>query len=209
MTVVLHAYHYSVYAWIARLVLREKDVSHDHVEVNPFATNVPAEYLAMHPFRRVPTLVHDGFVLYETAAITRYIDEAFPGVALQPTAIRSRARLTQIIGVIDAYGYWPMVRQVYSHRVFRPRMGQQADEAEIESGIAASERAVQALEALAGDGGFLIDDRLSLADLHLAPMMAYFTAADEGCAVLARLPKLSNWWNMMRHRPALVATDPR
>jgi glutathione S-transferase len=88
-------------------------------------------------------------------------------------------------------------------------MGQQADEAEIESGIAASERAVQALEALAGDGGFLIDDRLSLADLHLAPMMAYFTAADEGCAVLSRLPKLSNWWNMMRHRPALVATDPR
>ncbi len=209
MTVVLHAYQYSVYAWIVRLVLREKNVAHEYVEVNPFARDVPADYLALHPFRRVPTLVHDGFVLYETAAITQYIDEAFPGAPLQPTETRSRARLTQIISVIDAYGYWPMVRQVFSHRVFRPRMGQQVDEAEIQSGIVASESTLRALEALAGDGDFLIDDRLSLADLHLAPMMAYFAAADEGGAVLARQPKLSHWWSMIQHRPAVVATDPR
>ena len=36
--------------------------------------------LALHPFGRVPAVVHDGFVLYETAAITRYI-----GVSIAPT----------------------------------------------------------------------------------------------------------------------------
>lgn len=208
MTVELHAYHYSVYSWIARLVLREKGVSHDYVEVNPFATDMPSEYLTKHPFRRVPTLVHDGFVLYETAAITRYIDETFTGAPLQPTGNRARARLTQIIGIIDAYGYWPMVRQVFSHRVFKPCTGQPADESEVRSGIVSSERVLGALEALAEGGGFLVADQLTLADLHLAPMMAYFNAAEEGRAVLARHPKLSVWWDSMSARAAFIATDP-
>ena len=208
MTVELHAYQYSVYSWIARLVLAEKGVGYDYFEVNPFAPDVSADYLAINPFRRVPTLVHDNFVLYETSAITRYVDETFAGIALQPVASRPRARMAQIIAVIDAYGYWPMVRQVYSHRVFRPRTGQTANEAEIGSGIVASERAVRALEALAGESQFLVGKQLSLADLHLAPMMAYFTAAEEGRAVLACHPKLSAWWELMRYRSTFAATEP-
>ena len=208
MTVELHAYRYSVYSWIARLVLAEKGVSYNYVEVNPFAADLPAGYREKHPFQRVPTLVHDDFVLYETTAITRYIDEAFPGIGLQPSTSRDRAREAQIIATIDAYGYWPMVRQVFSHRVFRPRTGQPADETEIRSGVIASERVVGALEALAGDGLYLVADRLTLADLHLAPMMAYFAAAEEGSAILARHRKLSAWWNLMRSRPAFAATDP-
>ena len=46
-------------------------------------------YLALNPFGRVPTLVHDGFVLYETTAITRYIDEAFGGTRCSPAMPRS------------------------------------------------------------------------------------------------------------------------
>jgi len=186
-----------------------KRVGYDYVEVNPFAPDVSPAYLAKHPFRRVPTLVHHDFVLYETAAITRYVDETFPGPALQPVAGQSRARMTQIICVVDAYGYWPMVRQVFSHRVFRVRTGQPPDENEITSGVAASARVLDALETLAGDGGFLVGDQLSLADLHLAPMMAYFTAAGEGRAMLARHPRLSAWWNLIRARPVLVETEPK
>jgi glutathione S-transferase len=208
MTVELHAYQYSVYSRIARFVLGEKGVSYHYVEVNPFALDVPAEYLTKHPFRRVPTLVHDGFVLYETAAITRYVDETFPGAALQPAGIRARARMAQIIAIIDAYGYWPMVRQVFSHRVFRPRAGQPVDENEIGSGILASARTIGALEALAEDGGYLVANQLTIADLHLAPMMACFVAAEEGRTVLERHRKLLALWNLMRSRPAFTATDP-
>ena len=95
-------------------------MAYERVEVNPFAPEVPASYLALHPFGRVPALVHDGFALYETGAIIRYIDRAFPGPALQPTEPRALARMDQMIGIVDAYAYWPMVRQVFSHRVFRP-----------------------------------------------------------------------------------------
>src|SRR5215469_14730203 len=166
MTVVLHGYQYSVYLRIARLTLAEKGVAYERVEVNPFAAEVPASYLAMHPFKRVPVLVHDDFVLYETGAITRYVDERFPGPRLQPEVPHDRARMTQIISVVDSYAYWPMVRQVFAHAVFRPRSGEPVVAEQIARGLEGSIRALGALEALAAEGDFLVGARLSLADLH-------------------------------------------
>jgi glutathione S-transferase len=201
MTLVLHGYRYSVYVRIARLVLAEKGVAYDQIEVNPFAPDVPASYLALHPFGRVPALVHDGFTLYETGAITRYIDRAFPGPALQPAGRQALARMDQIIGIVDAYAYWPLVRQVFSHRVFRPRSGQPGDEGEIARGLQASARVLAALEPLIGDG-------LTLADLHLGAMIAYFVQAPEGRQGLQQHPRLTEWWARLSARPSFAATEP-
>ena len=151
MSLVLHGYHYSVYLRIARPALAEKGVAYDRVEVNPFARDVPADYLALHPFGRVPTLVHDGFVLYETGAITRYIDRAFAGPALQPGSAAGLARMDQIIGIVDSYGYWPMVRQVFSHRVFRPRPAGRPTRRRDRAGLAGAAKVLAALEALASE----------------------------------------------------------
>jgi glutathione S-transferase len=104
MTVELHGYQYSVYTRIARMALEIKSVKYTRVEVDPFQEHVPDQYRAMHPFGRVPTLVHDDFILYETSAITRYIDDSFDGPALQPDSRRERARMSQIISVIDNTG---------------------------------------------------------------------------------------------------------
>jgi glutathione S-transferase len=208
MALILHGYRYSVYQRIARLTLAEKGVAYERVEVNPFAPDVPAAYLALHPFGRVPTLVHDGFPLYETAAITRYIDRAFPEPALQPTEPKALARMDQIIGVVDAYAYWPLVRQVFSLRVFRPRLGQPADEAEIAKGLAAAVKVLAALETLMADAAFLVGPSLSLADLHLGAMLAYFVQASEGDALLHRHARLAAWWQQLRQRPSFAATDP-
>lgn len=206
MSLVLHGYHYSVYNRIARLTLTEKGVAYDRVEVNPFA-DIPAEYLALHPFGRVPTLVHDGFVLYETGAITRYVDRTFAGPALQPGAPRALARMDQLIGVIDSYGYWPMVRQVFSHRVFRAAAGRPVDEAEVTHGLAGAAKVLAALEALASEP-FLVGPELSLADLHVGAMIAYFALAPEGAALLSKHPRLAAWWDKLRQRASFAATDP-
>lgn len=208
MTIDLHGYRYSVYARIARMALHEKGVAYAWHEVDPFAEHVPAAYLEMNPFRRVPTLVHDGFALYETAAITRYVDEAFEGPRLQPDDPVGRARMAQIVAIIDSYGYWPMVRQVYAQRVFGPMEGEAADEAEITDGLRASRQVLAALESLCGDSGFLVGSALTLADIHLAPMMAYFAAAPEGADMLAGCPRLAAWWGGMADRGSLIETDP-
>jgi glutathione S-transferase len=207
MSLVLHGYHYSVYNRIARLALTEKGVAYDRVEVNPF-TNIPADYLALHPFGRVPTLIHDGFVLYETGAITRYVDRTFPGPALQPAEPRALARMDQMMGVIDSYGYWPMVRQVFSHRVFRTAAGRPVDEDEVARGLATAPKILGALEDLAAPEAFLACPELSLADLHVGAMIAYFALAPEGAAMLENYPRLAVWWATISRRPSFALTDP-
>ena len=209
MSVELHGYQYSVYAWIARFALHEKDVSYDWVEINPFAEQVPASYLAMHPFKRVPVLVDDDFVVYETAAITRYVDEAFGGPALQPNSPKARARCSQIISIVDSYAYWPLVRQVFSNGFLRPRTSRPVDTGELRNGLAEAPRVLSALEAIASDAPFLCGDALSLADIHLAPMIGYFALAPDGRYLLDRYSRLSEWLGSISNRPAYQASIPR
>ena len=208
MTVELHGYQYSVYAWIARLAMHAKGIGYKWVEVNPFARDLSADYLAMHPFGRVPTLVNGDFVLFETGAITRYVDEAFQGPRLQPTGPEDRGRVNQIISVIDSYAYWPLVRQVFSHGVFRPRLGHPADPIEYQRGLEAAPLVLRTLDQLAGEGTFLVADSLSLADIHLAPMIAYFASDPGGEALLRQYTRLSAWWSVMSLQKHLVETRP-
>jgi glutathione S-transferase len=209
MAVELHGYQYSVYSWIARFALHEKGVAYNWVEVNPFAENVPENYFALHPFKRVPALVHDAFAVYETGAITRYVDEAFEGSKLQPTDPRKRARCNQIISVVDSYAYWPLVRQVFSHRVFRPSLRRPADESEVQRGLEAAPRILAALEKVTSQGQYLCGNDLSLADIHLAPMIGYFVLAPEGEALLQKHIRLNDWWSAVSQGSAFVATMPR
>ena len=207
-SLVLHGYHYSVYNRIARLALAEKGLAYERIEVNPFDRDRPASYLTLHPFGRVPVLVHDGFALYETGAITRYLDRAFPGPRLQPADPRALARMDQIIGVVDSYGYWPMVRQVFSHGYFRPKRGLAGDSAEVARGLEGSAKVLGALEALTANDAFLVGPAPSLADLHLGAMVAYFTAAREGAAMVKDHARLSGWWERFSQRTSLTQTDP-
>src|SRR5882724_7808059 len=209
MAVELYGYRYSAYSWIARLALEEKGGDYHWIEVNPFAPDVPEIYLALHPFKRVPTLVHDTFQIYETGAITRYVDEAFPGPSLQPADPRHRARCSQFLSIIDSYAYWPVVRQVFSHRVFRPLLGWPSDLTEVQSGLAAAPKLLAALERLVADTEYLCGAEISLADIHLAPMIGYFAMAEEGDALLKTQRKLSHWWSAMSARSAYCATRPR
>src|SRR5213078_2515073 len=82
--------------------LEEKAAAYELIPVSGPATKQP-EHLARHPFGRVPAFEHDGFALYETQAILRYIDGAFPGAALQPTGLKERAHMDQLVGICDWY----------------------------------------------------------------------------------------------------------
>ncbi|UYN94813.1 MAG: glutathione S-transferase family protein [Enhydrobacter sp.] len=208
MTLVLHGYRFSVYRRIARLALEEKGLAYGHEEVNPFDPAMPADYLRLHPFGRVPTLIHDGFVLYETGAITRYVDRAFAGPSLQPADARAVGRMDQILSVVDSYAYWPLVRQVFAHGVFRPRTGGTGDEDEVRKGLDAAPKVLDALDKLAGDDRFLVGPSPSLADLHLGAMIAYFVLAPEGRTLLERWPRLAAWWARMAGRPSMLSTEP-
>jgi glutathione S-transferase len=207
MTVTLFGLQRSVYTRVARLALAEKQVPYALHEVEIFGPDgVPPEHLARHPFGRIPTLDHDGFVLYETSAITHYVDEAFDGPALQPREPAQRARTNQIIGLLDAYAYRPLVWGVFVQRVRLPLQGQAADEEEVRRSLAAADTVLDELERWLGGSEHLCGAALTLADLHAYPMLRCFSLASEGGAALQQHPKLAAWFARMQSRPSIAAT---
>lgn len=208
----LYGAAYSVYVRAVRLALAEKGVAYEHVLVDIFGAEVPGWYRALHPFGRIPAFEHDGFRLYETGAILRYVDEAFPGPALMPPLSdpQARARVNQIGGVIDAYLYRPLIWDIYVERCDAPAEGRAADEAKIAAAVPRVETCFAALsDLMSGEGPFLLGGQLTLADLHLAPMISLGRRAAEGMALVAAQPKLARWWDVMRDRPSLAATATR
>nr|WP_281355284.1 glutathione S-transferase family protein [Sneathiella aquimaris] len=203
----MYGYRFSVYNRIVRLVLHEKEVGYSMNEVNPF-TELDASYLKLHPFGRVPVLSHNGFDIFETSAISRYIDSAFDGAPLRPANPQAAARVDQVISIIDNYGYWPMVRQVFSQRVVRKIMGEPTDENEVCVGIEASRKVLSALNNISDEGYILDGSAITLAECHLVPMMDYFTRAPEGLDELSLHPALQLWWDQISRRDSVKLTDP-
>ena len=122
---------YSTYTRSVRLALEEKGVDYDLVEVDFLQGPMPAEQVERHPFAKVPAFAHDGFELYEVDAIMRYIDEEFDGPSLQSGTAKQRARMNQIISIIDSYTYPCTVGQLVIQRIVMPMLGEQSDEAAI------------------------------------------------------------------------------
>ena len=200
---------YSVYVRIVRLALAEKGIAYRLQEVDIFADGgPPPDYLARHPFGRIPAFEHDGFRLHETSAIARYVDEAFAGPRLQPDDAKWRARMNQVIGILDSYAYRPLVWDIYVERMSAPREGRAADEAKIVAALPRARLCLDVLAELMADAPFLAGEDPTLADLHAAPMFAYFQAAPEGAAMMAERPSLVAWWRRMVARPSMTATRP-
>jgi glutathione S-transferase len=209
MPVVLYGPAYSTYTRTARLALEEKGVAYDLREVDTLAgEGQTAEHLARHPWGKVPVLEHDGFSLYETAAIARYVDEAFPGPALMPSDAKRRARVAQVCSVLDHYGWSPMVITIFVQRVVVPMRGGKPDQGAIDDAMPRAERALAAVEGLMDGEEFLIGGAVSLADLHLVPVLDYFARTEDGRAALGHHPRLSAWWSRMEQRPTVTRTRP-
>ena len=198
---------YSVYVRIARLCLAEKGVTYTLVPVDVFAEDgVPPDYLERHPFARIPAFEHGDFRLYETAAITRYIDEAFDGPCLQPDDPVLRARCNQIVSIADNYAYPHLVWGVYVERISKPSEGEVTDGAKLAASLTEARKILTALSDLMREGPWTLGEQLTLADLYWAPMVAYFLEAPEGAELLTDFPAVQTWWQRMAGRPSVIET---
>ena len=205
MKPVLFGPAHSVYVRIARIVLEEKGVDHDHVAFDIFnRDDWPDNWLERHPFGQVPAFQHGNFRLYETRAITRYVDEAFDGPALQPADAKGRARVEQAISVLDAHGYRPMVWRIFVERVSRGQSGE-TDEGVVAEALPQAGDCLAALANILGDGAYFGGAGFGLADAHAAPIFDYFVKAPEGQVLLEAVPSLAAWWGRVGARESVRA----
>jgi glutathione S-transferase len=197
----------SPYVWSVRLALAEKGVAHEHVSVGVSEFRSEA-HLSRHPFGKIPAFEHDGFTLYETQAIMRYVDEAFSSAPLQPIELHPFTRMNQIMGIVDSYLTPCLLAGVLYQRFVAPMLGHPTDEAAVSAALPQVGHCLGEIARLAGDGPFLAGDALSLADLMAIPQIYYFKKLPEGVAQLAELPALAAWANRMETRQSLLVTKP-
>lgn len=195
--VIIYGLPPSSYVRTALMVCTAKGVEH-RLEPVDFRS---AEYLARHPFGKIPAMKHGDVHLFETLAIAVFIDEAFDGPALQPDTPAGRAEMLQWISVTNDYLYERIVRRCVQERFVKPMRGLDPDEAAIAAALPEIESSLDALDTALVTNPHFCGDQLTLADLFAAPVLHYFAATPEGEAMLPKRTALSNWLKNMRMAP--------
>lgn len=101
--ITLYSGSHDLYSHRTRIVLAEKGVGVDIIEVD--IDNRPEELLELNPYGTVPTLVDRDLVLYRSQIIMEYLDERFPHPPLLPVYPVARAKSRLMIARIDKDWY--------------------------------------------------------------------------------------------------------
>ncbi len=180
--------------------LEEIGLEYEQIEIhfNDGATRTP-EYRAINPNERIPTLIDDGLVLYESMAINHYLADRYDG-GLAPASADDRARALM-------WSFWAnnevenLIRPLLRNRLFLPE-----EDRDAVAGDLAEEQLAKPLrildDALCGRD-YLLDDRLRVADINVSHGLFWLPPAGVD---LLRWPHLEAWLGRLAERPGLRAT---
>lgn len=205
--IVVHTVPGSPFARMVLLTCEEKGVPWRLQPLAPGQHKQP-DYLARHPFGRVPTIEHDGFWLYEAQAIVRYIDAAFDGPALQPSDPKRIARMSQVMNIMDWYVMPSLTAGIGFNRLIAPAFGLPSNEEAVKAAIEPGRVCLRALENLLGDQPYFAGDQVTLADLCAVAHLDAVPLSPEGAELIAGSPLLA-WLDRMAERPSVQRTEMR
>lgn len=158
----------SPFAWKVWLVLEHKQLSYQLKLMSLQSGELKKpEYLAINPRGKVPTLVDDGFALWESSAIVEYLEECYPEHSVLPHQPKDRAFARRVAAEVDQYLY-PVLRRLMEQTLFRPDGS--GDPAHIAVALTDLRRELAYFEdALHAD--YFVNS-LSVADFALYPLLA-------------------------------------
>jgi glutathione S-transferase len=202
----VHTIPGSPYGRAVLIACHEKHAPYRLAPVRPGAHRQPP-YLAHHPFGRIPCVEDDGFWLYETQAITRYLDAAHGTPrALTPSDPKAEARMNQAIGIVDAYVFADNgAKTLAFNRVVAPKLGFPTNDAAALAAIPATRHATQVLAGFLEASPYLAGEAFTLADVHAGPHFDMLSECPEGAELLKDTP-IAGWLERLRVRPSFAAT---
>ena len=179
----------------------EKDLE---IELQPIGSPNPTpEFCAASPFRKMPALSDGDFALSDSTAIIHYLEAKYPEPQLIPAVPRARGRVIWFDEFADTI-LFGCGQKIFFNRVVAPRfLGRPGDEAVAEAALRDEWPPIlDYLETVApGDGGYLVGDRLTLADIAVASPFANFRHLGIGFD-RQRHPKTAAYVERMLGRPS-------
>ena len=159
-----------------------------------------------HPFHKVPTVEIDGLSLYESVAITQYIDNAHNGGGLQPDDPKSRAEMDRWIAIANNYLF-----PTSEHGLLMPRLAHEYLKTPLRSDVI--EAALPEIAKHLGivcqrieESPYFAGPEFSLADIFLYCILRPVQLTPEGDNLIGQLLPLRHWLNRIGKRDSLMAT---
>ena len=177
-------------------MLRELGLAFEH-EQTPFmdgSTHRP-EFLAINPNGRVPVLVDDGFVIYESLAINLYLAQKHGG-PLAPASLQESALATQWSFWVTTEIEKPLLFASVNRKLFAE---DQRDEEQAQMAIGKLNRPFKVLNEHLEHRPWLLGERFTVADLNVATVM---DLAPQCGIALDAWPRLQQWHERCPARPA-------
>jgi glutathione S-transferase len=185
----------------------EMKLPHQRIDVGgAFGKNNEAPYLAMNPNGLVPTLEEeDGFTLWESNSIVRYLAAKNADRALEPADLKTRARAQKwmdwqlsVMGPAITPVFWGLIRTPPEKR----------DANAIAAGKAKTVAAAKMLDEQLGKTAYLAGDAFSYGDIPVGIMVyRYVQLIPERPS----MPNLDRWYAAISSRQAFreqVASVP-
>ena len=185
----------STYVRTVRLLLAYARIDYEIKDIGIFnGDNETDEYLNKNPFGKVPTVDFEGELVYETDAITFYINEKYANSQYSPSDLLLKARMYQIASIVNSYLYTPAIGQIVIQNLIVPQQGGEPNQTLIENAIAPAAQALKAIEDIVDDGSYLLGDSITIADLYLIPIFIYLQETPQFDTLTEQTPKLKAWW---------------
>ncbi|WNG40020.1 glutathione S-transferase family protein [Archangium minus] len=181
--------------------LAEKGREAEFVSIDLFKGQQKSpDYLAKHPFGVVPFLEDDGFTMYESRAIIRYLDAKLPGPKLTPGDAPSLGRMEQWISVEQSYFTSPCMT-IVRELVFTPMRGGTPDMDKVFKARGETGKVLDVVDRALMSQAYLAGDTFSLADISWLPYLQYLSATPHGTLITER-PFVKSWWQRISTRPS-------
>jgi glutathione S-transferase len=161
------------------------------------------EWIAKSPFGKIPAFEDGDYVLADSSAIVQYIEAKHPEKPLIPTEARARGKAIWFDEYADTI-FVGQLGMIFFNRVVAPMLGMPQD-------LEAADKAeadllpphLIYLESVIPASGFLVEDRLTLADIAVASPFA--NMAHAGVLIdSAKYPKVAGYTQAILARPSFA-----
>jgi glutathione S-transferase len=201
--ITLYTLPFSQNAVRPEIALLEKGLDFGKVTVDLFKGEHQTEaYGAITPRRQVPTLVYqdgeDAITVYESVAITQFLDDMHPEPRLMPPVSSPRLRANALMRIAE-FQQKLDPKNIFGSVAF----GKQSRE-QLGDRVDALLDELPRWDAYVGDGPFLCGDLFTLADIAVFPLLLHFEVL--GYDYAGRTPALAAYLDRCKSRPSVVET---
>ena len=153
-----------------RMTVNALDISYEYVRVSiRDKENRTPEFLRMNPSGKIPVMDDNGFILFESGAICRYLADK-QNSSLYPKDLKQRALVDQWTDFAVIHINGAMNRIVFN-RIFAKRIGREVDEQSLRDGLAFLGKFLPVVDDRLKGRNFLVEDGLTLADIALISIL--------------------------------------